>query len=333
LVWGVCVEFGLNPKMFGDYFEEALEQTLLAEKVGFSSVWIMEHHCNRDYLPSPLLALGTLAAHARRMKVGTNIMILPINDPVRVAEEGAMLDVLTKGKFILGVGVGYRPRDFNTFGIPLKERAGRMEEQLEIIKRLWMEESVSHEGRFYRFKDVTIDPRPVQKPRPPIWIGGWMRSAIERAAEMGDTWFPGPVGDLPRLEEGLKIYRDALKRLGKNVSDLKIPLNRELYVAEDHDRAVEEAKPHLIHMYLGDYASSEHPFFTGDAEENFEKISQDRFIIGDPDECIASIEKYRSRLNVDHMVFRMHFPGMSHDRVMNSIRLFGEKVIPYFTEK
>src|SRR5688500_12889307 len=166
------MKVGLSPIQAGDVGETVAECER-AEAVGFDSVWLGEHHDHSLLYPSPLLGLAAIASRTRRIGLGTAVLLLPLHHPLTVAEEGAMVDVLSGGRLILGVGAGYAPEEFAAFGVSIRERGSRMDEAAALIQRLWTEEKVTHEGRHYRIGGATVTPRPVQRPRPPIWFGGW----------------------------------------------------------------------------------------------------------------------------------------------------------------
>jgi alkanesulfonate monooxygenase SsuD/methylene tetrahydromethanopterin reductase-like flavin-dependent oxidoreductase (luciferase family) len=149
-------------------FAEAIEQVRLIRALGFDSIWGGEHHATPGFHYFPLLPfLQRLAAEADGLWLGTNVVLLPLHNPVEVAEIGAFLDVITGGRFLLGVGLGYRTEEFALFGVPMAERVSRLVEGIEIIRRLWTEDGVTHRGRHWQLDGVSIRPRPLQDPRPP----------------------------------------------------------------------------------------------------------------------------------------------------------------------
>ncbi len=326
------MKFGLNTKQWGNFYNEALEQALLAKKLGFSSIWFMEHHGydKAGYLSSPLKALTALAGELEGMILGTNILIAPLYNPVRLAEDVAHLDVISGGRFVLGVGIGYRPEEYEALGLPdlYKRRGGWLDETIPFLRKCWSEESVAHEGKFYRVKDVRIEPRPVDKNGPSIYVGGRSRAALTRAAKLGDGWIEGPASFRSDVVEYSRTYTEESQKIGKGP---KIILTRDSFVANDADSAWNACEPALTRSYL-DYANHGHPVIKQDF--NPREDGKDMFIVGNPDEAIAEIEKYKKEINVDHIVLRPSFnEKISHENILSAIRLVGEKVIPYFQEK
>src|ERR671932_2309399 len=162
------MQIGLSPLQGGPSFEPTIQECERAEADGFDSVWLGEHHNSPVLYPTPLVGLAAIAARTHRVRLGTGVLLLPLYHPVAVAEEGAMLDLISAGRLILGVGAGYAPEEFAAFGLSIKERGSRLEEAAALLHRLWTEEHVSHHGRHFHVADVTVGPRPVQRPRPPI---------------------------------------------------------------------------------------------------------------------------------------------------------------------
>ena len=320
------MKFGIVPREWGDFVAEAVEQSLLAKRMGFSSVWIEEHHGNEYYLPSPLPALAGLSQHVQGMMIGTSIAILPLYHPVRFASDGAILDILSGGRFIAGIGAGYRGHELNLFGITMSERARRMEESLMIITKLWEGENVNFNGKYFRLENFRLTPLPIQKPRPQIWIGGWVKQAIERAARLGDAWFPGPSGTISFIEENLKFYKECLSKYGKKFNGF--PIMRDAYVAVSDDVAVKEAEDSINYMYGVDYARTDHPLLKG-KQLTIEEWINDRLLIGSPSTIIEQIDRLR-KMGANHIVLRLSLRKLPHSKIMESIRLFGEKIIPYF---
>jgi alkanesulfonate monooxygenase SsuD/methylene tetrahydromethanopterin reductase-like flavin-dependent oxidoreductase (luciferase family) len=299
---------------------ELVEQVRIARESGFSSL-LFPHH----YLTAPLqmLQIAPLMAYllreAQGMTVGGNILLLPLLNPVHVAEEAATLDVLSGGNFILGVGLGYRTGEFDAFGISLKERAPRFVESIELMRRLWTEDRVTHAGRFYSVKDHGISLKPVRPGGPPVWIAGLVEAAVKRAARIGDAWLIANATTLGATEPLMTVYRDTLRELGKTVEEF--PIARECYVGASNATAFEECRAALEYKY-NSYAAwgMESPT----ANMTFEEMARDRFIIGDKVAVKEEIARWRERLGVNHFVMRVQWPGLDQAKVLGSIRRLGE---------
>jgi alkanesulfonate monooxygenase SsuD/methylene tetrahydromethanopterin reductase-like flavin-dependent oxidoreductase (luciferase family) len=299
------------------HLPDLVTQTHAAREAGFKSLWFPHH-----YLTGPLQMLqivpmmAYLAPHAEGMQIGPNILILPLLNPVHVAEESATLDVLTGGNYVLGVGLGYREGEFTAFNMSLKERAPRLEESIALIRRLWSGDKVTHKGRFYQVDDLAIGLKPAREGGPPIWMAGTAQAAIQRAARMADAWMIVPSTPLAQLAEQMRVYRAALNG---RVPDC-FPIVRECYVGSDHRTALAECRDALQYKYNA-YAS------WGLADRQppaFEELVRDRFIIGDAVFVKEEIARYREALGVDHFMMRCHWPGLAFDKALGSIRRLGE---------
>ena len=322
------MKFGLSPCQEKVRWADTVEQCQKAEAWGYDSLWIQEHHSVEEgYYPSPFVTLAGIAAKTERVRLGTSVLILPFYHPFHVAEDATMLDVISNGRCVLGLGVGYREAEFNLFGVPLKERGSRTEEGVRIIRELWARDRVSFQGRHFRLNEATLLPKPIQKPRPPIWMGGWTEPACDRAARLADAWFPGPVGDLEKVRSAYQMYRKALGMSDAEFRKREFPIMRELFCAQDKKNE-EEALDHLRHMYMADYVRWGHkPSATGEVEVTFEGLMKDRFIVGSPEVCLRGLEKFIEEIGVSHLIFRMHFHGMRQEAVLASMKLFAEECI------
>lgn len=329
-----ALKFGFIPIEDSRYYAEALRQVELAEALGFDSVWLEEHHGTAGhYHPAPLIFLAGFATRTQRLLLGTDIAVLPLYHPVRLAEEGAQLDVMSGGRFILGVAIGYRPEEFAAFQTPLEGRGRLFVEMLELIRRLWSEQNVTHAGPRFPLENFTLEPRPVQKPRPPIWIGGWGDLALQRAATLGDAWIPGPTANLEKLLAAQATYHAALRRLNVSPDSRPRPLTRDLVIAPTEQAARELAERTLLVAYRDEYSSWSHPLIgTSDPTNTqlLESLAHERFLIGSPSQIIEQIHFFQEKFGADHFIFRLHFPNMPPEAVTQAVRLLGEQVLPAF---
>jgi probable F420-dependent oxidoreductase len=328
------IRFGFIPTEGGHFYQEALQEVVYGEELGFDSVWLEEHHGVRDhYWPSPITCLAGFATRTSQILLGTDIIVLPFYHPVRVAEDAAMVDVMSNGRFILGVAIGYRPKEFELYQKPLKRRGARFVEQLKVIKALWTRDEVQFEGEFYHLQDATIEPKPITQPHPPIWIGGWGDLSLKRAARLGDAWIPGPTAGLNKLLTCQEKYQTALHELGKPEPAVR-PLTRELVIADSDEEAFELAEKYLLINYRDEYGGGwDHPLIGAEDTapiDKLEALGKDRFIIGGPERCIQIIRNFIDQFNTNHLIFRLYFPGMPHEHILHELELISREVIPAF---
>lgn len=317
------------------HFDEHIAQVKALGKNGFDSVWAGQHYLTTDYqMLHNIPLLARVAADAGPMTVGTGIVLLPLHNPVDLAEQMATIDIICHGNFVFGVGIGYREVEMQAFNLELSDRARRFEEVLMIIKKLWTEPSVTFQGKYFHYENLVMNLKPSQKPRPPIWIAANNDDAVRRAAVMGDAWILNPHASLPTLERQMKIYREKLNKIRKRIPK-ELPIIKELYVAANDEKALKEAAPFLDEKYKVYVRWGQHKALPPDdpLAKPFEELRKDRFIIGSPDTCIDELDRHIKRLCVNHIIFRIQWSGMKPDAILNEIKIIGRKIIPYFRGK
>jgi alkanesulfonate monooxygenase SsuD/methylene tetrahydromethanopterin reductase-like flavin-dependent oxidoreductase (luciferase family) len=238
-----------NHPQFGRPFEvhyaEFLDQVEWADRNGFDAMSLAEHHFSDDgYLPSPLVVAGAVAARTKRMRIGIGLVLLPLKHPVQLAEDAAIVDIISGGRLDLTVGSGYRPEEYEGYGLSMRQRPGRMEEGVEIVKRCWTEESFDFDGRYWKLKNVRVMPKPVQQPRPKIRMGGASPASARRAARVADEYDP--------IHPGLwRFWREEMLALGKDPGP-EIPKDAPrqpgnlLWVAKDPEAAWQTIAPYAL---------------------------------------------------------------------------------------
>lgn len=303
---------------------ELVEQVRTARECGFSSLWFPQH-----YLTAPMqmfqssVVMPYLLSEAKGMTIGGDIIILPLQNPVAIAEEAATLDVLSGGNYVLGVGLGYREEEFAAFGIPMAERVPRFTESVQLIRRLWAEERVDHQGRFYRVPNAGLGARPVRPGGIPIWIAAQAEAAVKRAAALGDSWLIIPSMSLTELQPLVKVYRDALREAGKP-EPAEFPVTRECYVGPTQAQAMEDCRDALSYKYAA-YARWGLDGQQGDdPKAAFDRMARDCFIIGDKAFVKDEVARYRELLGVNHFIMRAHWPGFPQEKVLRSMHALGE---------
>ena len=309
---------------------DAVEQVRAARDAGFDSVCLSHHYLLTPFqMPQPLPLVGRLAVESGSMRIVTNIFLLTIHTPAYVAEQVSTLDVLTEGRFVFGVGLGYRPEEFEGMNVEMKTRVSRFLEVLEVAKRLWTEDAVSHRGRHFTLTNAQLTLKPVQRPYPPIWMGASGDPAYERAGTHGYPCLINPHAALATVERQMGLYRRALAVAGKPFP-AEAPIFKECSVARTREDALETARPYLLQKYkaYADWGLDKPMPKDESLRVPYEDLVRDRFIIGTPDECHAEIQRYHDRVGVNHFLLRLQWPGMPQKLVLDQIELIGAQLFP-----
>ena len=312
-------------------FKELMAQVRLAEKLGFSDLMSGMHYAGYPLTQFQLLPfLSRAMVEAPTMRLVTGIILLSLHKPLDMAEQLATIDVMSEGRLVFGAGLGYRDVEFLGMGTTQKERVPRLVENLEAIRRLWTEENVNMKGSHFDLVDCTLSLKPLQKPLPPIWFGANADAAVRRAAKLADTWFINPHQRMDTIERQLDVYKNALNEYGKPFPE-ELPLMREIFVAKSKEEATRLARPYLeakykvYHEWGQDKAM---PKGDDDLSLDFEELTRDRFLFGSPDEVTEQIVGYKKRLGVNRMVLGVHWVGMPHNQVEDTMNMFAEEVMP-----
>jgi probable F420-dependent oxidoreductase len=325
------LKFGIIPIEGGHYYRDALEEVTRAEALGFDSAWMEEHHSVPDhYWPSPLPVLAGFATRTSRLMLGTDILVAPFYHPVRLAEDAALLDVMSGGRITLGIAIGYKPDEFALYGVDPEKRGARFEEQIAIMTGLWTKEQISHKGTYYTVEG-RLEPKPISTPHPPLWIGGWGDLTLKRAATIADNWIPGPTADLKRLIAGKKAFLANRAAAGRTAPITEWPLTRDLIIADTDKEARDLAEKHIMVAYRKEYAGGwRHPFIDASIATDLDRLMEDRFIIGGPEQCVAKIRRFVDQYGMTHLICRTFFPGMPHRHIMRELELLATEVMPAF---
>ncbi len=328
------------------YFAESLDLATLCDDLGYDSLKIVEHHFHAygGLCPSAPVFLSAAAMRTRRMKIITGCVLPVFNHPVRLAEETAMLDVLSNGRLEVGIARAFLPHEFHTFNVPLDESRARFEEGIEALKLLWTREKASFEGRFHTFYDASILPRPVQKPHPPIWIAAVVTpESFVWTGKQGYKLMCVPyLGDFHELAEKLEMYRTAYREAGHPPDQMEIMMVFHLYLAETSKAAREECEPY-INRYIEVFLESA-AWWTGRSSSNYPQYSQlesllkaityertyneNRALIGTPDEVHKRLEAVTKIFGPIYPTFQINFGGMEMARARRTVELFAKHLMP-----
>ena len=320
-----------NPPNFAvpwpDLYSQTLEQVVFAEEVGFDSVFTTEHHFTDDgYSPSLMPIQAAWAARTKRVKLGSFVLLLCMQNPLRLAEDAATVDIISNGRLILGMGLGYRDEEFEAFGVAKDQSGQIMDEALEILIRAWTEENFTFEGVHFQHRNVNLTPKPVQQPRPEVWVGRAGRPGVRRVAQWGLEGFCGAP-----TAETYQLYLDKCREFG---TEPKAQAQTLLFghVHEDHEKAWAEAEPYAthVHQYYQKWRGA-----AGDTGR-FQGSPKDDFVIGDPDHWVRRIQQAVEAQSVgirpNHLLVQLQLAGMPHEMAMRSIELFANQVLPHVRE-
>jgi alkanesulfonate monooxygenase SsuD/methylene tetrahydromethanopterin reductase-like flavin-dependent oxidoreductase (luciferase family) len=342
---GVYFEFPRgNGKSEHQAFEEEFQHIQLAEKVGFDVAWLAELHFSpeRSVISAPLIAAAAIANRTKKIKIGTAVSVLPLNNPVRMAEDMATLDHVTGGRFELGIGRSGATRGYVGYGIPYPESRPRFRECLEVIMKAWTEERFSYHGQFYNYDNVCVIPKPLQKPHPPIRNAASSAGSFPFSGQMGFPIFIGLRGVLDSAKERVDSYKDAWRQAG-HTGDPNICIRVPTYVADTTEKAHREAEPSAMNWYKNLVPTLGEPLPGLSDEENadraarskrFQNMSYEEFLqtdsaFGSPEAVAERLQELKETFSLTGVMMEANFGGMiPKDKVQRSLTLFAEKVAP-----
>ena len=317
------------------HLQAIIEQVKTAERLGFDSVWAGEHHITNGFHFFPQLTLlAHLAAYSGNMTLGTNLVLLPLHPPVDVAEQVALIDQLCGGRFILTVGQGYRVEEFEAFGSKYEERLARFIDGVDVIRRLWSGESVTHKTDWYALNDATVRPLPAQAGGVPIWIGATTDRAIKRAGQMADAFMAMPSVTAAEVARQLAIF-NAERAANDLAPTTEAGRLIEVFCHRDSAEAHRRVAPHLLTKYaayaswgIGDDDIQDAAQDEASDADKFAELATDRFVVGDPDEVAAGLIAQATEVGLTHLAMRVTWPGSDLGDTMDCIELLGTEVLP-----
>ncbi len=334
-----------------DIIHRELEQIVWSEELGFDEIWLTEHHFI-DYGLSvdPAALAAAAASRTRRMRIGLAAAILPFHDPIRLAEQLALVDIISNGRLDVGVGRGNRPAEFSGYRVPQVESRERFDEAVHIMVRAWTEERFAHDGRFFKIPEVRVIPKPVQQPHPPLYQVCVSPDGIENTALRGWPMLNSLLrGGVEQLVDSRDKYVDTLKKCGRTEAEIATLLrnwgvSRQIYVAPTDAQALVEAKDaemwyqealrrFLIPERIEESHPSLQPGFRAMADRlskvTWEGLVAETLAFGSPETVARHMEEMR-RLGVGQMMCWMNFGGLPQDKVRRSMELFAREVMPRF---
>lgn len=331
----------------GDTFTAIGETGLVLEEAGFDGLYTGENHeAAGEELPphvktawgltsSPLTLCAAAAARTTRLRVGTMVLVLPLHHPLEVAKQASAIDVLSQGRFVLGVGIGVESNGFDVYGVPFANRVSLLEEGIEVMKRAWTEDQFSFAGRRYHVKGASLNLRTVQQPHIPIWVAARTEAGAKRAARTGDGLLLDPAMGMEEVKSLVAIYRAMCAKRGTKPF---VILMRDVCLGNSLQDARQQYEKVVIGrmrwywelQYLSEIYDPWVTTIKSADEVTWELVSTDRMIAGDPKQCVAAISRWRREIDFDYLVVEFMLPEGGRARVLDDMRLFGREVIREF---
>ena len=321
-------------------FDESFDQVMAAERLGFDTVWLAEHHFSpeRAVLASPMIVASAICAKTERIRIGLAVQVLPLTNPLRVAEEAATVDHISKGRFEFGIGRSGLTRYYQGYNVQYEESRPRFLEALAIITKAWNQEQFSYAGQFNSYENVTVVPKPLQQPHPPITVAVAGEDTFPLIGSMGHSIFVSMNTPKEQLINRLAAYTKSRKEAGLEDPggiSIRVPV----YVAETRDKAHSEPEESARHALA--YAAQELSQTAASAEAAtrmhrmantpYSEILANRVLFGTPDELVERLNILQEELGINGIVMECNYGGqIPYTQVINSLRLLSEKVMPHF---
>jgi alkanesulfonate monooxygenase SsuD/methylene tetrahydromethanopterin reductase-like flavin-dependent oxidoreductase (luciferase family) len=343
--FGMFHQFPVIPgRPQSEAFAEAFDQIDGAERWGLDAIWLAELHVDpdRSVLAAPMTIAGAVAARTTRIRIGIGVQVLPLCHPLRIAEEAATVDQISRGRLIFGVGRSGLPRTYEAYGIPYAESRERFAEALQIVERALSQPRFSFEGRYYRFADVTVTPKPYQTPLPPIRVAASSPDTFAQIGRLGYPIFVMPRGSFADMKPSIDSYRAAYREAGhqgRGAVYMRVPL----YVAETAERARAEPEDSIMHFFREQAArlrASANRAGTRAIEGRAERAAmldkltyddalQGKVVIGSPQQVAEQLRGLEDELGIDGILAELNCGGrIPHDCVMRALQLLCEEVKP-----
>lgn len=313
------------------FYRRMLEQIEELEKLGFDRVWVTEHHFG-DYggsIPHPPTFLSAVACRTSRIRLGVAVAVLPLNNPLSLAESYGMVDVISDGRLDFGVGKGSEPIEYLRLGARREEATQRMIEGTAVLRQAWSDNPVNFHGECFSFDNVRVLPKPVQRPHPPLWVGATRTEETFRwAGENGFNLMTIPFvhPSTAALRNLVEVYRKALLQSSHDSAARQVLAKFHVYVSDSLEQGIREASPYMknysaIHAAVDPNRKLTNRDITLDMERGF-------IIVGDAQRCIDTIRRWQEEVGLTTFSFTFHFGGMPQEMALKNIRLFAEQVMP-----
>jgi natural product biosynthesis luciferase-like monooxygenase protein len=329
----------------GAHMRHIIDFMASSEELGFDAVWANEHHFHAygGHIPSPPVFLAALAQRTKRVRLGTSIIVMPLHNPIEIAEQIAMVDLMSGGRVEFGIGRGFVMHDHETFGVPMDQAQARNTEGLEVVLKAWSGQPFSYNGQHYHFENLTVWPKPEQEPHPPVWMACSNNpDSFAWTAQQGYKLLTlAYLKPLPKLGELTTIYRDNWAASGRNPVDCEVGTHYQVVLDESGAKARKRAEQALT-RYAGllresiGQAKDVNAALKHSASEGIEVdklVDEGRLAAGTPDEIVAMLERAQDELGVTIVDCSFMFGGITYEEADRSIRLFASEVMPRLRQR
>lgn len=323
---------------------DTLDEIQLADELGFDSVWLAEHHFSQyGILGSPLHFGMAIAERTQQITIGTAVLVIPLHDPLRLAEDIAALDVLSGGRVSIGVGRGYQPKEFNGFGIPLEESKERYTETLEVVRLALTTENFSYEGKHFRYDDITTYPRPLTPGGPPILQGTVSPESFAERGAIGEPIITSPnFTPLGLMKKNFDLYRSAMTENGFDIAEYDLPFMQQVWCGEG-EQGLRDAAEAALNYYRSvkkvipgsEEAMDKERAYYEAVRKNIDLLTLEQTLthggnFGSPQKVIENLEVLREQLGINHYIGWLRIPSLDRTAALKSMEEFATKVIPHF---
>ena len=320
-----------------EFYQKMFAQMEEMDRLGYEHIWVTEHHFAMygGTLPHPPTFMAAVARTTKRIRLGVAINVLPLHNPIDVAESYAMVDVISNGRLEFGVGKGSEGHEYKKFGFDQSQSTARLYEGTQVIQQAWSDKAVNFTGEFFNYQNVPVYPKPVQRPHPPIWVGcARSEESFRWAGENGFHLMTLPYlyREAHMLPGFIKTYRDGLAKNGHDPMATDILGKFHIYVSSSLDKAMEEAGPYITYYYdvhkAADPSRKEQGLLL--QRDTKTQLEQGFVLAGDPKRVADTIRKWSEEVGLTTISGTFYFGGMPQEMAMKNIRLFAEKVLPEF---
>lgn len=325
-----CQRYPDDPRSAADIYRGAVEIAKACEAAGLDSVWTSEHHFwDDDYMPSLLVLSGAIAAVTNQIKIGTGVLLAPLYYPIRLAEDASTVDLISNGRLILGLGIGWRLEEFQRLGIPMERLGTRLSETVKILRSSWSDEVFEFKGKFFELGPTNVTPKPS---RPiPIWLGGMVDAAVRRAGRIADGYLGSAVA-LEDVAGRVALVKAGLEKSGRDPKDFTFAVHEPVFVSEDPEKEIEQVLPHYYYSRwkyrdmgpaFGRGASDRLPS-PPPLDDQTRQGLLSGMIYGTPDDVAKKVQAFGEVLGGNsHFVARADWPGVPLDRARRQVELLG----------